>query len=168
MGIKIASKNYSTHMPLFIRVLLASEGTVVEFGGGIYSTPFLHWFCRFQNRKLITYENHSDYYHYERKFQSDLHRVKFVESWDDIEIEEPVSILFIDHHPSSQRSLDVIKFKDKADFIIIHDTERDDPNTYDYSRIWPHFKYRYDYKDVKPYTTVVSNTIDVTKWNSQS
>ena len=165
MAIRIASKNYSTHIPLFIRVLLESEGDVVEFGGGIYSTPFLHWFCKYQNRKLTTYENHPDYYEYEKKFQSNLHRVKFVKSWDDINIDERVGIVFIDHHPSNRRSVDAIKFKDKADYIIIHDTERDD-DSYDYSRIWPHFKYRYDYKDAKPYTTVVSNVIDVTQWQN--
>ncbi len=166
MGIRIASKNYSTHMPLLIKVLLASEGTVVEIGGGIYSTPFLHWMCKFQNRKLITYENHPDYYDYEKKFQSHDHRVKFVKDWDDIDMPEHISVLFIDHHPSNRRSVDTIKYKDTADYIVIHDTERDEENTYDYRRIWPHFKYRYDYKDAKPYTSVVSNFIDVTKWQN--
>lgn len=165
MAIRIASKNYSTHMPVLIKVLLASEGTVVEIGGGIYSTPFLHWMCKFQNRKLVTYENHPDYYEYEKRFQSNLHRVKFVKDWDDIDMPKHISVLFIDHHPSNRRSVDTIKYKDTADYIVIHDTERDD-ESYDYSRIWPHFKYVYHYRDAKPYTSVVSNIIDVTKWQN--
>lgn len=154
------SKEYTTHMPTLLVALKATTGLVVEVGGGQSSTPFLHWMCKLGNRKLITYESDLNYYNYERKFQSTLHRVRKIEDWDDMKIEE-AGVVFIDHHPSSRRSVDAIRFKD-AQIVVIHDTERDDEN-YRNSEIWPHFKYQYTYKDARPWTTMVSNSIDVSK-----
>lgn len=155
-------KNYTTHISTLLAALKATTGTVIEVGGGQSSTPFLHWVCKAGNRKLITYENHPDYYQYEKSFQSALHRVRKIENWDDMPIEE-AGVVFIDHHPSERRSVDAIRFKDHADLVVIHDTERDDEN-YRMREIWPHFKYRFDFKDARPWTSVVSNTIDLTNF----
>jgi hypothetical protein len=154
------SKEYTTHMPTLLVALKATTGLVIEVGGGQSSTPLLHWMCKLGNRKLITYENHPDYYAYAKKFQSNLHRVRKIENWDDMPIEK-AGVVFIDHHPSSRRSVDTVRFKD-ADIVVIHDTEREDEN-YRNSEIWPHFKYRHTYKDARPWTTMVSNKVDVTK-----
>jgi hypothetical protein len=85
-----------------------------------------------------------------------------VDNWDDVKV-EPCGVVFIDHHPSGRRSIDAIRFKDAAQLVVIHDTERDDEN-YRNRDIWPHFKYRFDYKDATPWTSIVSNTIDLTNF----
>jgi hypothetical protein len=145
--------------------LQATKGLVIEVGGGQSSTPFLHWICKAQGRKLITYENHPEYFAYAKSFQSDLHVARLIEDWDDMPIQD-AGVVFIDHHPSGRRSIDTIRFKDHADLVVIHDTERDDEN-YRNSDIWPHFKYRFDFKEARPWTTIVSNKIDVTNFGSK-
>ena len=154
------SKNYTTHIAMLMKVLLNSKGLVIECGGGIFSTPLLHWMCKMQDRELISYEQEPNYYVFERQFQSRQHRVRFVENWDDIKIPEYVGMVFIDHHPPERRMIETERFKDSADFVVIHDTER---QTREYNRqeVFDLFKYRYDWKDCKPWTSVLSNSKDL-------
>ena len=155
-------KNYTTHVSTLLVALQATNGTVIEVGGGQSSTPVLHWVCKAANRKLISYENDQNYFDYEYSFKSPLHSIRKIEDWDDMPIEK-AGVVFIDHHPSQRRSVDAIRFKDHADLVVIHDTERDDDN-YRMREIWPHFKYHFHYKDTRPWTSIVSNTIDVTNF----
>ncbi len=150
------SKNYSTHNAMLLKVLLNSKGLVIECGGGIFSTPLLHWVCKMQGRELMTYEQDEPYYNFERQFQSRTHRIRFVKNWDDIKIPEHVGMVFIDHHPPERRMIETERFKDVADFVVIHDSER---VAIEYNRpeVYEMFKYRHDWKDCKPWTTVLSN-----------
>lgn len=144
-------KEWSTHMPLLIKIVQQSQGTVMEIGSGIFSTPLLHWLCR--NRKLITYENIPEYYDFARKFKSRYHSIRFINNWNELnKIKKHFGVVFIDH--DGDRADTAIKFKDKADYIIIHDSN---VNRYGYEKIWKQFKYRYDWKDCKPWTSVLSN-----------
>lgn len=155
------SKNYTTHIGVLVKALDASRGTVIECGGGIFSTPLLHWLCKMQNRKLITYESHPDYYAFERQFQSPLHSIRLVEDWDKIEIPSKVGMVFIDHHPPERRMIELSRFKDSAEFIVVHDTERKS-REYNREEVFAEFKYRYDWKDCRPWTSIFSNKYDIT------
>ena len=158
-------KNYTTHISTLLVALQATKGLVIEVGGGQSSTPFLHWVCKAGRRKLITYENDKNYFEYAYSFKSPLHRIVKIDNWDDMPIEK-AGVVFIDHHPSERRSVDAIRFKDHADLVVIHDTERDNEN-YRNSEIWPHFKYRFDFKEARPWTTIVSNKIDLTDFDKR-
>lgn len=162
MNIKIKArtvKNWSTHMALLIKVMLVSKGDVVEVGGGLYSTPLLHWMCKNMDRKLITYENDPTFIELAKGFQSENHHVIIIENWDEMDFKTHRGVVFIDHHPNERRAIDVINFKDSADYIVIHDTE--DEQKHKWSKAWNHFKYRLDWKDCKPWTSVVSNFKDL-------
>lgn len=150
------SKNYTTHYEMLIKVLLNSKGDVIECGGGVFSTPLLHWICKFQNRNLISYESDPAYYAFEHMFQSRQHRIRFVENWDKIEIPKKVGVVFIDHHPPERRMIETLRFKDVADYIVIHDTERE-TREYNQPEVFEQFKYRFDWKDCRPWTSVLSN-----------
>ena len=143
-------------MTMLVKVLLASNGDVIECGGGVFSTPLLHWMCKYLDRELITYEQEPSYYQFEHTFQSRQHRIRFVKDWDEIKIPEHVGMVFIDHHPPERRMIELERFKDSADYIVVHDTER---TTREYNRdeVFALFKYRYDWKACKPWTSVVSN-----------
>lgn len=154
------SKNYTTHIGTLVKVLMKSKGLVIECGGGIFSTPLLHWVCKMQDRELITYEQDPDYYSFERQFQSRKHRVRFVENWDNIPIPNHVGMVFIDHHPPERRMIETMRFKDVADYIVIHDTERES-REYNLPEVFDQFKYRYDWKDCRPWTSIVSNSKDL-------
>ena len=146
-------KRWTTHMGVLVRVLLASGGDVIEMGTGPSSTPLLHWVCKDMNRKLISYENNTNYYQYARQFRSGLHRIIFVNNWDEIDVKTHRGVVFIDHAPTERRKVDIIRFKNSADYVVIHDTEAESQ----YSDIWQHFIHVYTWKRCRPWVSVVSN-----------
>jgi hypothetical protein len=153
------AKEVSTHNPMLIRTILISEGPVLEIGAGIYSTPLLHWLCKMMGRKLVTYENNPDYYQYAKRFISLGHHIRPIKNWDEMDFKTHWGVILMDHNPDPRRVIDVINFKNNADYIVIHDTDREDK--YHMEKAWPHFKYRYTWKDCRPWTTVVSNFKDL-------
>lgn len=153
------AKAKSTHNPMLIKTILISDGPVLEVGAGLYSTPLMHWLCKVLHRKLVTYENDPGFYQFAKKFVSIDHRVKFIESWDKMDFSTHWGVVLIDHSPEERRVVDLINFKDKADYIVVHDTEAEEE--YNWEKAWPHFKYRYTWKDCRPWTTVVSNFKDL-------
>ena len=146
---------------MLMRVLAVSEGDVVEVGGGLYSTPILHWACKNMGRKLITYENDPLFYKLAHGFQSQKHLVRFIKDWNEMDFKSHRGVVFIDHHPNERRAIDVLNFKNSADYIVMHDTE--DEAKHQWSLVWPHFKHVYHWKDCKPWTSVVSNFKDLSK-----
>lgn len=150
-------KAWTTHIGILVKVLLISEGDVIELGAGPYSTPLLHWICKDMHRKLISYENNPEYNDYARQFRSYFHKVVFVKDWDEIDCATHRGVVLIDHDPMTRRAVDAIRFKDSADFIVLHDTEKEGY----YSEVWPHFKYIYIWKASRPWVSVVSNFKDV-------
>ncbi len=152
-------KQMSTHTPTLIKAVMATKGDVCEMGAGFSSTSLLHWIC--QGRKLITYENDKDYLRFAKKFQTDDHRIRGMKR---VDFDHHWSVVLIDHsRRDNNRGSDAIKFKN-ADLIVLHDTE--ESTHYGYDKVFPLFKYRYDWKGCYPWTSVVSNVIDVTKWQN--
>lgn len=148
----------STHMPFLIEYVQKTKGTVIELGSGLFSTPLLHWLCF--NRKLITYENYLHYYDFAKKFQSENHKINFVKDWSTEDFPEHYSVVLIDHSINSRkhtRGDDAIRFKDIADYIILHDAGEKSNPKYGYEKVYPHFKYRKDWTGCRPHTTVLSN-----------
>lgn len=144
-------KEYSTHIPMLIKAVQMTNSAVLELGAGLYSTPLLHWLCAESGRKLVTYEDNPKYFEWLKEYQSETHSIidnlNFPESrW---------SVVFIDNG-IDEREKCAIRFKDSADLIVLHDTESDQ---YGYQNVFPHFKFRYDWKFCKPWTTIVSNFI---------
>jgi hypothetical protein len=148
-------KAISTHNPMLIKAIMISNGPVLEVGAGIYSTPLLHWLCQILGRNLVTYENVPDFYIFARKFMSSYHRVRYIKNWDEMDLKTHWGVVLIDHDPHSRRIIDLVNLKDKADYIVVHDTDMEDE--FHWEKAWPHFKYRYTWKDCRPWTTVVSN-----------
>lgn len=167
------SKNYKacgTHIPVLLKVIPKTTGDVCEVGCGFNSTPLLHWLL--QGRKLVTYESDKGYYNFARQFRSNNHKIIKVDDWSKIDYDRHYGVVFIDHTVSreskqqgKQRGDDAIKFIN-ADIIIMHDTEPESVDNYRYNIVFPKFKYRCDWTNNKPNTSVVSNVIDVTKWLS--
>lgn len=147
-------KGYTTYMGVLIRVLITSQGDVVELGAGPFSTPLLHWICKDMNRKLISYEIDSKYYEYARQYRSWLHKIVLVNDWDEVDSKTHRGVVFIDHNPFNRRAPDTIKFKDNADYIVMHDTDCEQ----DFEVVWPNFKYNYTWKECRPWVSVVSNS----------
>jgi len=164
------SKGWSTHQTLLLKALFSSKGPVLEVGGGLFSTPLLHWMCKSLDRKLVSCENDKEWFDIVvHNFVAPNHRTVFITDWEkELDLKTHWGLVFIDHHPNIRRALDVIRFKDTADYIVIHDTDYEGMNRrmrYDYARVWPNFKYIYHWKACRPWSSVVSNFYDVSKWD---
>lgn len=165
-------KAFSTHNALLLKVLDASDGDVLELGGGVFSTPLLHWYCKNKGRRLITYEDNDDYYLFEKQFVSRTHSIKLVKDWDEVDSETHRGVVFIDHGGTkkdnivagSRRGYDAIRFKDSADFIVLHDTSPQTYKIYGYEEVWKIFKYRFDWEECRPFTSVVSSFYPLDKF----
>lgn len=152
-----------------MEVINRTSGDVLELGAGVFSTPFLHWICKKQQRRLLTIENDEKWFKFCRKYyqsshhQLIRHRFVFVKNWDDAlrEINKKWDVVLVDHSPSERRVLEIQKLANLAKFIIIHDADDHKERNYHYSKIYPLFKYRYDFKDVEPATTVLSNLVNL-------
>lgn len=164
----------STHFPLLMKVVAASEGTILELGSGMFSTPLLHWLCFEKQRPLFTWERHLHYLDFATKFRTDWHHVDHVpkvETLDLAGIAERIgrfSIVFIDHSPKKPRTRgdDALLFKDIADYVILHDAGVEGKEKYGYDQLYPHFKYRHDWTGCLPHTTVLSNFHDLSFLNA--
>lgn len=150
------SKGYTTHYTMLMKTVSACSGNVLEYGSGIYSTPLLHWLCKDLGKKLVTLESNQEFFKIAYQFRSRLHSIKFVEDWDSIPIREHWGVVLIDHdEPYQRRGKDALRYKSHADYIVLHDTETE--KIYGYDDIWHNFKYRYDWKACRPWTSVISN-----------
>ena len=159
------SPRYSSHIPILIKIFEMSKGPVLEMGSGIFSTPLLHWLCLETKRKLVTYENYVEHYEMNKVFASDTHEIIFTNDWDSIKIDDTHwGMAFIDHEPTQRRVIDIKRLKDNTDFVVVHDTEESHDSMFGYiENAFPLFKYRYNYKRRRPYTSILSNLVDVTK-----
>lgn len=162
----IASAAYGTHLAPLIAAVLATNGDIVEFGMGDFSTPVLHEIIRYQNRigihcrNLISYEENEDWIKNFEDLRCDFHTLQLVENWNMVEIDLP-SVIFIDHAPASRRIIDIEKYADSAEIIVVHDTDK--KTYYNYDKVFPKFRYQTTYMRYKKSTTLLSNIIDITK-----
>jgi len=146
-------KEGSTHIPVLIKAVQLTNGPVLELGAGIYSTPLLHWLLAEARRPLVTLERDPEYYNFAKKFLSRTHKVALIDDWSAIDTETRWSVVLIDQ--DIDRGKTAVRLKDSADFIILHDSEKE--KMYGYDLAYAHFKYIFHWKFCVPYTTVVSN-----------
>lgn len=146
-----------THLPLLVRAFEQSEGDVLELGTGYFSTLVLRWLAEMSGRMLYSYESRTFWYKRAIEKAKPFHIVKYVENFDEADIEKPWGLVFIDHGPNNRRVTEIKRLADWAQYMVIHDTDPETDNQYHYSQIWDLFKYRYDFTKYKPSTSVVSN-----------
>ena len=152
--------HYSSHLPLLIRMVTQTFGDVLELGTGMFSTPVLHWLCVPDKRKLVSYESNKKFYEIAKQYSNEFHTVNYVEDWNDIEIEKPWDVAFVDHE-ADRRSIEVARIANYAQFIILHDTCWRDEKHYHYQEIYHLFKYKYQFHLIRPKTSLLSNFVNV-------
>ena len=174
MNRQLADAAYGTHMAPLLTAVMATRGPIFEMGCGDYSTPLLHAICKAQERFLLSSDTSRDWISLFLDMESHLHTFKYVKvyendwdtspnpsKWDELGNEvDNWGVVFIDHRPGERRAIDIARLANKADIIVVHDTET---ASYNYEAVLNKFKYRYDYKRYNVYTTLVSNSVDVNK-----
>ena len=154
---------WSNHRSLLWEALQATTSSsfpVLELGAGHGSTPFLRQYCKDGNRHFISYESNREW--------ADIMESIFVTDWNNETLWiNKYSVVLLDLAPGNYRQVALMKLN--AEIIVIHDSEPIGWNASDY-RVRPLFK---NFKFVKdnvpkekgqPWTTALSDTIDVTKF----
>jgi hypothetical protein len=87
--------------------------------------------------------------------------------WDQAKwvISKPWDVVLVDHSPSGRRVKEITLLANLAKYIIIHDADEIKDKEYHYSTIYPLFKSRYNFTEVEPATTVLSNFVDLKDFN---
>ena len=154
-----------SHLPMLIKLILMTEGPILELGTGFFSTPVLHWLCAEKKRKLVSYDSQEKYIEVAKNYIADFHDIHLVNDWSTIDISQHWSIVLIDHAPGPQRKVEMARVANNADYVIVHDTEPRNDKYYHYSESAHLYKYRYDYDKVYPNTSLFSNFKDLSEWN---
>jgi len=142
---------YGTHLHALTQAIMATKGPVVEIGAGHWSTPFLHQLC--YNRPLVTIESEGHWANRFKHLETENH--KFADKLDNNHYDTDWSVALVDG-PTESRSHALINIK--SDFHVVHDTEPASIGYYgDLEDVLDSFKYRKDYRDQEPWTTVVSD-----------
>lgn len=151
---------YSSHRPLLYVALMNTGGKIVEMGSGEGSTPLINEMS--SSRGFFSFESNSEWF---AKMSNKGYPIFFIKDWQNFDIGFHVGLLFIDHAPGERRKIDIDKYRNKADVIIVHDTELSADHGYQMSTVLNSFKYRIDFRpEGFAHTTAVSETIDVSKW----
>jgi len=162
---------FGSHLVPLLIAVINTDGPVLEMGCGHNSTPALHAVCAIKERYLLTIETDKRWMNQFLYLERPWHRFQYLPVyeddfsvnpkpalWDTVGADLHWGVVFIDHRPGERRKVDIARLKNKADIIVVHDTET---ASYGYEPVLRTFKYRYDYKLYPPYTTLVSNVIDV-------
>lgn len=160
---QIGHTGAGTHLHPLIIAFLETTGKVIELGMGDFSTPILHELTDYFNRELVSYENNKEWFDNYRDLSHERSDQILVKDWDEAKAER-CGLLFIDHAPAKRRAVDVERFKDLANVIICHDSEQ--IKEYNYHKVFPLFKYKYEYSRFTKKTILLSNKIDVREWFS--
>jgi hypothetical protein len=153
-------KKRGSYLPILTTLVENTTGPILELGVGFCSTPYLHWSCYPQKRKLVSIENNPEYYMFANSWRDDFHTIHCTEDFDEINLARPWSIAFVDHSPSGRRHID-IKRLTHADYVVVHDSENSNDKKYHLSRVLNLYKYRWKYDDAFPYTSVWSNKYEI-------
>lgn len=157
------SARYGTHLPALIKTVELTDGDILELGMGVFSTPYLHYKCMLDDRKLVSYENYKDwmdfFVHY--GYPSKNHEIKFVDKYSDADIEKEWSVVLIDQTPDSSRVEEARRVANLAQYVIIHDSNENMESNYHYSEIYPLFKYKKIWNLDSNHATVLSNFNDL-------
>lgn len=149
-------------IPVITKLMEYVDKPVVELGMGWNSTPLLHWLCKEKGLELTSVESDEEWLEKFRDYESYKHGLIHYDFNEPLELGYNLGMVLVDHRPARKRRSSALYFADKADFIVLHDSELADNPAYKYTPIYGNFKYRYEYKSVgKPYTMILSNKINL-------
>jgi len=157
---KNPSGTYGTHLHPLVIATFETTGPIIEFGTGDFSTPILHEICKFQKRKLISYDDHKEWHQNFIDMKSELHEFQLVTNWNEVPVIK-CGVVLIDHAPAERRVVDIERFQNHAEILVVHDT--DVMHYYGYQPYFDKFKYTWKYERFSKSTTLLSNFIDVSK-----
>lgn len=152
---------FATHQPVLMEVFRRTSGPVLELGCGHFSTTLLHQLCEPSRRPLMTVESDASWLQpFHKKYHRDWHTFVHAVDWEaalnhPMILDTPWSVVFVDQNPIEARAMSVNLLKNKAEFLVLHDSEYYAKNKY-FGKIieeieGPHNTGRRDYSDTFRY-----------------
>lgn len=152
---------HSSHVPWLASAVAQTTGTIVEFGGGYFSTPLLHVLAG--KRHVYTLESSPEWFLKLHTLNSKTHSVIITPRlWKDLSLDVlgPIGLAFVDCEPSDDRVGIIKRLKGQAQMILAHDTEPDahpSRGPYRWEELDGLFKYKTVLDKWKPWTTAYSD-----------
>jgi hypothetical protein len=154
-------KGQGTHRPYLLRVILQTTGPILELGVGEFSTPALHLVSLLMGRQVQSYDTEERWARYYYGLRTRRHIVEHVRDYADVPCEaQSWDVAFVDHGPRAVRG-QILSRLTHVPFVVCHDSE---DTGYGYTEGLRLFRYVRTFKGMSPWTTVASNTDDVTTW----
>jgi len=153
---------YATLLPVLLACLRRTGDPILEFGGGLYSTPLIHAFA-VHGRYARTVENDPQW---AKMLQASVWRVPsdhhelWTTDYEKTPVDDRVWDVVLIDHSTVRRVPEIARVRPYANLIIVHDT---DCPGYQVEPILATFPYRFDHQAVSPTTTVVSDR-DSLEW----
>jgi len=159
---------YGSHVPVLLTCLHLTKGPVLELGAGFYSTALLSLYS--ESRYCRTIESNFSWLEKVRCFfpvygEPSLergHDMLWVESYQTAEIDDRFWEIALVDQEEIYRVESLARLRRQSRFIILHDTENPV-----FDEALKNFQYRYDFKELYPHTSVVSET-DNLDWLKES
>ncbi len=149
---------HQTHQPLLVACMSLTQGPVLELGCGNGSTLLLHSICGTSGRKLVTLESNKTWLRGFTTLRRNWHEIKLTDKWLGLpEYKSKWGLILVDHGIARERGRTIDELN--ADIIVAHDSHRE--YNCRYAARFEKYEYRYDYKKLKPWTTAISNKINL-------
>ena len=157
---------YDTHRPVLCEAIVRMTGPILELGMGEGSTRALHVVAEASGRRVYSYDHDPGWVARYSGLQSAVHTIAQVSSWDACPIDlTQWGVAFVDHAPAERRRVDIVRLAQITQVLVVHDTE---DHRYGYDDLLDTFAYRLDHRVHVPWTTLLSNFVDVSLWTIAS
>jgi hypothetical protein len=121
------SFGFDTHQEVLLAVLKKVDKPILEFGAGDYSTRLIHDTLKGRNIKIRTIDDNLLWLNKYLFLKSKNHEFIFLSEEDSLEYisndDEKWGLVFIDSGSWKVRGMAVKKYKDSADYVIVHDCD---------------------------------------------
>ena len=122
---------FATHQLFLKHYIEQTSGDIIEFGTGHGSTPLILDLIKGTDRNLVSVESDQTWFEQMQEMYppNHQHTYHFVSNWEaDIvtlanELSNNISVCFIDSSPWHSRTLAMTHFKDRSDYVMIHDVD---------------------------------------------
>ena len=145
------NKNYlfASHYPLLTEMLLKTDGDIIEFGTGLWSTVLLHIFAS-PERKVYSVENDDFWLDKVLYLKNDYHL--FFHNSNELP-DKQCSLALVDASPQDLRMEHLRWAALHCEYVLLHDAGHP-PNIEEGDKL---FKYKKFYKEFEPWTVLFSN-----------
>src|SRR5262245_61060523 len=114
---------YATHITPLVAMVNYTKRSVLELGSGDYSTPVLHALCE-GKRFLVLADQNAEWFSIFLDVESNFHKLYVVKNWQRFGmVDRAWDVAFVDHSPGERRVFEIERLRQKARFVLVHDSE---------------------------------------------